>query len=161
MGCQYPPHILGQESTHCFSGVSVNPSRAWKTPMLLTYWMSPFSKLVDTLKRSPRKCSASRASACASVMGGMSALRGSAPNPTKYRLAYCRTTLSGLDSVAGWWYRSGRLMNRSWSPWALAKLRCWCQLLVLVSQLTKTYFSTSQFWLSVWMRSGLVEARWL
>lgn len=59
------------------------------------------SNPVETQKRSPRKCSASRASACASVMGGISGLRGRAPNPTKYRLAYWRRIRSGVVSVAG------------------------------------------------------------
>lgn len=68
--------------THFLSPLSVKPSRAWNTATLLTYCISPFSKLVDTLKRSPKKCKASSASAWASVIGGRWLLRGSCPKPT-------------------------------------------------------------------------------
>lgn len=89
--------------THLFSPSSRYPSLAWNTARLLAYCTSPRSNPVETQYFSPRKCSASSASACASVMGGMSGLRGRAPKPTRDRLAYCRTTRSGAESVAGWW----------------------------------------------------------
>jgi hypothetical protein len=77
---------------------------------LFTYCTSPFRKSNPTAKFSARKCSVSSASACASVIGGISLERGSAWNPVKLRRAYWIRTRSGLVFVAGEWKSSGRLV---------------------------------------------------
>lgn len=82
-----------QLQTYCFSPSFTKASRAWNMLRLFTYCMSPFWNSVLTQNLSPTKCKVSKASACASVIGGMSGLRGNAPNPTKYRRPYCRDTL--------------------------------------------------------------------
>lgn len=75
---------------------------------LFTYWMSPFWNPSEALCCSARKCSASSASAWASVIGGISVVRGCARKPVKYRRVYWISTRSGVVAVAGWWYSSGR-----------------------------------------------------
>lgn len=83
-----------------FSSLSTKPSLAWNKATLFTYCMSPFAKCVLMQNFSPRKCKASRASAWASVIGGISELRGRWPKPTKYLRPYWRDILSGVVSVA-------------------------------------------------------------
>jgi hypothetical protein len=99
--------IIGQSLemkgfTYSLFGAFSNPSRAWKIARLFAYWISPFWKFSRTLCFSPRKCRASNASACASVIGGISADRGWAENPVKYRRAYCTISRSGASDVEGW-----------------------------------------------------------
>ena len=75
--CQLPDMEEWEpETAYCCSGLSLNPSLAWKMLKLLAYCTSPFLKPRDTACFSARKCNVSRASACASVMGGMSEDRG-------------------------------------------------------------------------------------
>ena len=85
----------------CFSSEFVKPSRAWKMLRLFANCTSPFLKLSDTAYFSARKCSASSASAWASVMGGMSEERGRPWKPVNVRRAYWMMRRSGDESVAG------------------------------------------------------------
>jgi len=93
---------------HLFSELSVKASRPWKILRLLMYWISPCLKLSPSECFSARKWSVSRASACASVMGGMFSDRGRPRNPVKRRRAYWMMTLSGAVFVAGRWNRGER-----------------------------------------------------
>lgn len=69
---------------------------------LFAYWMSPWWKSRDAAYFSDVKCKASRASACASVMGGMLDERGRPQYPVKLRLAYWMMSRAGSVAVAGW-----------------------------------------------------------
>lgn len=62
--------------THSLPASSRKPFRAWKMLRLFIYWTSPFWKSKAARCFSAVKCRASSASACASVIGGMSADRG-------------------------------------------------------------------------------------
>ena len=77
---------------------------------LFTYCTSPFWKSRFKLNRSARKWSASRASAWASVMGGILELRGRCRNPVKLRRAYWITTRSGFCVPDGVWKSKGRVV---------------------------------------------------
>lgn len=68
---RYSASPLACRYTHVCSGLSRKASRAWSKPMLLIYWISPFWKFKPKECFSAVKCNASRASACASVIGGM------------------------------------------------------------------------------------------
>lgn len=151
-----------QDHTYCFFSLSLNASRAWKIARLLIYCTSPFLNSVLSENRSPKKCNVSRASACASLIGGIPALRGRAPNPTKYRREYCSATRSGAEAVAGIRKRRGRFSNclPDFSNLQRRDREGSCQA-TLPTQIKvgkETYTSTSHGWDSVWIRSGRVAA---
>ena len=90
-----------RENAYFFSGVSVNASRAWKILRLLMYWMSPFWKFNPRLYFSAKKWIVSKASAWASVIGGMSVDRGNPKNPVNSRRAYWMMTLPSSEKSRG------------------------------------------------------------
>lgn len=98
--------------THCFPTVSLNPSLAWKILKLLISCRSPFRNPIATLLFCAVKCRASSASACASVIAGISFDRGCAPCPVNERRVYWMIMRSGVVGVAGWWCKSGRRVKR-------------------------------------------------
>jgi hypothetical protein len=71
------------EKTYCFPGPSTYPSRACRTAMLFTNCMSPTLNSSRSATRAAVKCTASSASAMASLIGGTLALRARAPYPVK------------------------------------------------------------------------------
>lgn len=99
----------------CFSS-SRNASLAWRSPMLLIYWISPFWKFIAREYFSAKKCTASRASACASVMGGMFGERFCSPKPVKLRREYWMIAWPSSTYNTGLIVKAGSPPNLFCSP---------------------------------------------
>ena len=84
-GIQHTTRQRFEPGAYVCSSLSLNASLAWSSPRLLIYWMSPFWKFSPREYFSAKKCTASSASACASEIGGICALRFCRPYPVKWR----------------------------------------------------------------------------